>query len=101
MSVTAPPVGVQVHVVDGKLVVTRTSNYIGTTTFTYEAMAKNGTEVHVAVTAHVLGETITAPSLPFTGADIGLFAIVGMSLLATGIFAVFVGRRRRTEPNAS
>jgi hypothetical protein len=102
MSVTQPTSGAHVEVIGGKLVVSRTSNYVGTTTFNYTGMAKNGTEVRVVVIAHVLGETATAPSLPFTGANVELFAFIGAILLVTGTFAVFIGgRRRRTQPEPS
>ena len=101
MSVTQPSSGARVDVVDGKLVVTRSSDYVGTATFNYTGMAKNGTEVRVVVIAHVLGETVTAaPALPFTGANVQLFAFIGAMLLTTGTFAVVMGgrRRRRTPP---
>jgi hypothetical protein len=94
MSVTQPSTGAQVQVVGGKLVVTRTTNWVGTTTFSYVGMAKNGTEVHVAVTAHVLGETITAPSLPFTGANVELSMFAGAMLVFAGLFAIWITRRR-------
>ncbi|HEY3924112.1 MAG TPA: Ig-like domain-containing protein [Acidothermaceae bacterium] len=94
MSVSPNPTGVQVQVVDGKLVVTRTNKYVGTTTFNYTGMAKNGTEVNVTVTAHVLGETITAPSLPFTGANVELSMFAGAMLVFVGLFAIWITRRK-------
>ncbi len=97
MSVSQNPTGVQVQVAGGKLVVTRANQYVGTTTFNYTAMAKNGTEIHVTVTAHVLGENITAPSLPFTGANVELSLLVGFMLVFSGLFAVRITRRRPTR----
>ena len=95
MSITEPARGAGVTVVDGWVVVTRAANFVGSSTFSYVAVGADGTEMHVTVTAHVLGETVTAgPSLPFTGANVGLMGLIGLVLLGTGIVAVWIGRAR-------
>ena len=94
MSITKPAVGASVTVVNGLIVVTRTSNFVGSTVFSYEGMRADGTDVHVTVTAHVLGESLTGPSLPFTGANVDLIGLIALVLIGTGIGATYSGRRR-------
>ena len=102
MSLTKPTGGAEVAVVNGLVVVSRAPNFVGNSTFSYEAVGADGTQVHVTVTAHVLGETISAgPSLPFTGANIGLMVLIGLILLGTGIVVVWIGRTKTAETPGS
>jgi hypothetical protein len=94
MSITKPAVGANVAVVNGLIVVTRASNFVGSTVFSYDAMGADGTQVHVTVTAHVLGESMAGPSLPFTGANVGLIGLIALVLTGTGIVAMWIGRAR-------
>ena len=94
MSITKPTHGADVSVVNGDVVVTRAANFVGNTVFSYVAMTADGTELHVTVTAHVLGESLTAPSLPFTGENVDLIGLIALVLVGNGIVAMWIGRRR-------
>jgi hypothetical protein len=95
MSITEPARGADVALVDGEVVVTRAANFVGISTFSYVEVGADGTEVHVTVTADVFGETVPAgPSLPFTGANVGLMGLIGLVVPGTRIVAVWIGRAR-------
>ncbi|MDP9293611.1 MAG: hypothetical protein M3O90_04155 [Actinomycetota bacterium] len=69
---------------------------VTTTTSGNQAGAVAGSNQH----GQVLPATKTKGSLPFTGAQLGLFAVVGIALVAMGFLLRTTARQKSSQPRS-